>query len=337
MRYLLVTSVCLLLFCGCHPQQQNTSQGPADNVKPVPTTTMPTSAPDFGEPGRNDELLPSAVMATVNGKGVYMEDLYIPLIEAHGLQIAEILIVNTLVDQEAEQVKIAVTDKDVAAENDRALQGILGEQLTPDQRESVLEKLLRQRGITSRLWTAIMRRNAILRKMVAPKVVVSETMIKAEFAHLYGEKVRISHIQLPSLTEAEKIIKMLEDGKDFADLARRYSTSTTTAQQGGTLPPFSRENPAIPRAICDAAFALKPDHISGIVQVDNDFHVLKLHQRFLPPAADYQAVREQLRLALQENLVERLQVEKLAELRRHAGVEYVNPALRQAANRPPEP
>ena len=296
-------------------------------VGTAPTTTMPTSSPS--------ELSPSAVMATVNGKPVYMEDLYIPLIEAHGLRIAEMLIVNTLVAQEAQRVKITVTDKDVTAENDRALRGILGEQqLTPDQRERVLGRLLAQRGITRQLWTTIMRRNAILRKMVAPHAVVGETMIKAEFARLYGEKVQISHIQLPSLTEAEKIIKMLKEGRDFADLAQRYSTSTTTARGGGSLPPFSRENPAIPRAIRDVAFALKTGEISGIVQVGSDFHVLKLHKRFMPPAADYQAVREKLRLALREHLIERLQVEKLAELRRKAGVEYVNPTLRRAANRP---
>ncbi len=291
---------------------------------------MPTSPPAGA-------LSPSAVMATVNGKPVYMEDLYVPLIEAHGLRIAEMLIVNTLVAQEAERVKITVADKDVADENSHTLQGILGEQqLTPDQRERVLGKLLAQRGITRRLWTTIMRRNAILRKMVAPKTVVSETMIKAEFARLHGEKVRISHIQLPSLTEAEKIIKLLKEGKDFDNLAQRYSTSTTTARRGGSLPPFSRENPAIPRAIRDAAFALKIGQISGIVQVGSDFHVLKLHKRFIPPTADYQAVREKLRLELKEHLIKRLQVEKLSELRRKAGVEYVNPALKQAANRPVE-
>ncbi len=317
------------MFCGCPPRQRRAVHRPADHVKPGPTTTMPVSAPS--------ELSPSSVMATVNGKPVYMEDLYVPLIEAHGLRIAEMLIVNTLVAQEAERVKIAVTGKDVTAENNRALKGILGEQLTPDQRERVLEKLLRRRGITNRLWTAIMRRNAILRKMVAGKAVVGETMIKAEFARLYGEKVQISHIQLPSLTETEKIIKLLKEGGDFADLAKRCSTSTTTAQRGGALPPFSRENPAIPRAIRDAAFALKTGEISGIVQVGDEFHVLKLHKRFMPPAADYQAVREELRLALKEHLIERLQVEKLAELRRKAGVEYVNPTLRQAANRPAGP
>lgn len=277
-------------------------------------------------------------MATVNGKPIYMEDLHAPLVEAYGIRIAEMLVVNALVVQEAERTKITVTDKDVIAENDRTLRGILGEQqLTPDQRERVLERLLKQRGITRRLWTTIMRRNAILRKMVAGKVVVSEAMIKAEFARLHGEKVQISHIQLPGLTEAEKIIKLLKAGGDFADLAKRYSTNTATAKDGGTLAPFSRENPAIPRAIRDAAFALKTGQISGIVQVGSEFHVLKLHKRFMPPAAEYDAVKEKIRDALKEHIIERLQVEKLSELRRKADVDYVNPTLKQAANRPPTP
>ena len=182
-----------------------------------------------------------------------------------------------------------------------------------------------------------MRRNAILRKMVAGKAVVGEAMIKAEFARLHGEKVQISHIQLPGLTEAEKIIKLLKEGGDFADLAQHYSTNTATAKSGGTLAPFSRENSAIPKAIRDAAFALKNGQISGIVQVGNEFHVLKLHKRIMPPAADYQAVKEKLRGILQEHITDRLQIEKLSELRRKADVEYVHPVLKQAANQPPTP
>ncbi|MCK4624491.1 MAG: peptidylprolyl isomerase [Phycisphaerae bacterium] len=324
MRYFYAASVCLLILSGCPRRDYPATQRPSDYVKP--TTTSPTEA-----------HRPPAVMATVNGKPIYMEDLHTPLVESYGLRIAEMLIVNVLVAQEAERTKITVTEKDVLAENNRTLQGILGEQqLTPDQREQVLGRLLKQRGLTRRLWTTIMRRNAILRKMVAGKAVVSEAMIKAEFARLHGEKVQVSHIQLPGLTEAEKIIKLLKAGGDFADLAQRYSTNTATAKDGGALAPFSRENPAIPRAIRDAAFALKTGQISGIVQVGSEFHVLKLYKRFMPPAADYKNVREKLRDNLQKHIVERLQVKKLAELRRKAGVEYINPTLKRAANRPAE-
>ncbi len=322
MRYFYAASVCLLILSGCPRQDRPATQRPSDYVKPTTHAEAPR---------------PPAIMATVNGKPIYMEDLHTPLVESYGLRIAEMLIVNVLVAQEAERTKISVTEKDVFAENNRTLQGILGEQqLTPDQREQVLGRLLKQRGLTRRLWTTIMRRNAILRKMVVGKAIVSEAMIKAEFARLHGEKVQVSHIQLPGLTEAEKIIKLLKEGGDFADLAQRSSTNTATAKSGGTLAPFSRENPAIPRAIRDAAFALKTDQISGIVQVGSEFHVLKLHKRFMPPVADYKNVREKLRDNLQKHLIERLQVKKLAELRRKAGVEYVNPILKRAANRPAE-
>ncbi len=328
MRYFYAVSVWVLILSGCPHRDRPAVQKPPGHAKPAsPTETSPAETPRS-----------STVMATVNGKPIYMEDLHTPLVESYGLRIAEMLIVNALVAQEAKRAKITITDKDVTDENDRTLQGILGEQqLTPDQRERVLERLLKQRGITRRLWTSIMRRNAILRKMVAGKAVVGEAMIKAEFARLHGEKVQISHIQLPGLTEAEKIIKLLKAGGDFANLAQRYSTNTSTAKSGGALAPFSRENPAIPRAIRDVAFALKTGQISGIVQVGNEFHVLKLQKRFMPPAANYQAVKEKIRDALKKHLTERLQVDKLSELRRKTNVEYVNPTLKRAANRPREP
>ena len=335
MRLFTAAFLCVLLCCGCFPQRHSTTPEP-DNFVAHPPTTTTAPSDGSGRQGRNVESLrPSDVMATVNGKTIYMKDLYGPLVEAHGLQIAEMLIVDEMVDQEAKRMGIVITEKDVEAENNRSLQGIVGEQLAPDQRDSVLEKLLQQRGITIGLWKAVMRRNATLRKIVAPKAAVTEEMIKAEFARQHGESVQISHIQVPSIIDAEKIIKLLEEGKDFAELARQCSTNTATAKQDGILPPFSRETTNVPQAIRDAAFALEPGKISGIVQVGSDFHVLKLNKRITPPAADYQLAKEKLQASIMEQLIGQLKIEKLYELRRKADIEYANPTLRREANREP--
>ncbi len=329
MRCLPAVCLFLLIACGCDEPGRRPGAGPTGTVQPGRTaTTLPNSA-------TAGPLSPSAIMATVNGKPIYMEDLYVSLLESSGLRIPEMLIVNALVNQEAGRTKTTVTDEEVAAENDRSLKGILGDKLTPDQRERMLDQLLKPRGLTRKLWFSVMRRNALLRKMVISRAVVSESMIKVEFARLHGEKVQISHIQLPNLFEAEKIIKLLKEGKDFADLARKYSTNTTTAKNGGTLPPFSREYQNVPRAIRDVAFSLeKVGRISGIVQVGDNFNVLKLLKRIEPPQVDYEAVKEKVRLQLHRRLIERLQVEKRQELQRKARIEYINPILKKAANRP---
>jgi len=328
MRYTPIAFLCLLLALGCEVQEPPTpSAAAAEPAKPGPAAPV--------VPG-------GKVMATVNGRPIYMKDLYQPLVEADGLRMAEMLIADAIVAQEAARRSVSATDSDVEAENQHSLKNIshlLNEALGPDQRERLLDQLLASRGLTRSLWQATMRRNALLRKMVAPQVVVSEAMLKVEYDRRYGEKVQISHVQLPTFAEAEKIIALLKAGEDFAALARKHSTNTDTARVDGMISPaFTQANASVPKPIRDAAFALRrPGEISGVVQVGSEFHVLKLRQRIPAPPADFGKVKEQLRGELRERLTERLQLQLLRDLRTKADVDYINPALRTAVKRQSRP
>jgi len=328
MRTFAASVAVVLALTGCEPAPLATPSTPSVRPQPMPAATRPA-------PETASTTAPSAptVMATVNGQPIYMAQLVEPLVEAHGLQLAEMLIANRLVAQEARRLSIEVTESDVAEENARALRDVLGAELTPQQRDQLLTKLLHSRGLTRGMWRRIMWRNARLRKMARPRVRVTEPMLKEQYARHYAQKVQVRHIQLPSLTEAQKIIRMLSEGGDFAELARRYSTNTTTARKGGLLPPFTRGEQRVPKAVRDAAFDLSEGEVSGIVQAGSEFQVLKLVRRITPPEADYEKVKEKLREELTDRLVERVQAEILAQLRRAAAVEYVDPTLRKAQQR----
>lgn len=311
-----------------------TASAPATMAAPVaprpPVIPAPTPAPMLPVAAPAGAPQVGGVMATINGRPIYMEELTAPLVEAGGGPIAEILVANVLVAQEATRLNITVTDEDVRAEHDRSLRSVIRDDLPADQRQRVLDQLLQQRGLTRGLWQAIMRRNALLRKMAEPRVDITEAMLQAEFARVYGEKVRASHIQLPSLEEAQKVLALVKDGQDFGTLARKYSTNSATAKDNGALIPFSRDNPSVPRALREAAFALQPGQVGGIVQSGNDFHVLKLHEKLAPPQADYEAVKERLRKDLHAATIEGLQGQIVSELQKKAEIEFVNPILKQA-------
>jgi len=322
MRYTLIV-LCGLSVVGCR-------RGRTARVEPIaPAAPEATTSPTATRP------VSSEVMATVNGRPIYMAALVEPLVEVHGRQIAAMLVADALVNQEVERLKLAVTRADIDAQNKRMLTNLFGDDLSDDQRQRVLTQLLQRRGLTQGLWDATVRRLAALRKMAEPRVTVSEPMVKAEYARQYGQKVQVGHIQLPTIDEAGKVIEMLKKGGDFAALAKRCSTNSKTARGGGMLPPFSRTNATVPKAMRDAAFALTDEgQISGIVQVENDFHVLKLFKRILAAEAKYEDVKDKVRAALRERLIERVQAEILAELQRTGDVEFVSPALRRAAARP---
>jgi hypothetical protein len=75
---------------------------------------------------------------------------------------------------------------------------------------------------------------------------------------------------------AEDAMKKAKAGKDFAALAKEYSDDPGSGPKGGDLGVFPRNMMVKPFA--DAAFALKPGEISGIVETDFGFHVIKRTQ-----------------------------------------------------------
>ena len=107
------------------------------------------------------------------------------------------------------------------------------------------------------------------------------------------EKVTASHILVaykgargaaPSVTRskehakrrAEAVLTKAKAGADFAALAKQYSDDPGSGPRGGDLGSFPKRAMVPPFA--DAAFALKPGELSGIVETDFGFHVIKRTQ-----------------------------------------------------------
>jgi len=73
--------------------------------------------------------------------------------------------------------------------------------------------------------------------------------------------------------EARTIEQQLRAGKDFGEMARKYSLSPD-AKAGGDLGFFARGQ--MPRQFDDVAFRLKVNQISSVVSTNYGFHIFKL-------------------------------------------------------------
>ena len=85
-----------------------------------------------------------------------------------------------------------------------------------------------------------------------------------------------SHILVKTKDEAEKILAELKKSPQrFAEIARKQSIDTGSAQQGGSLGPVT-PGALASKALEEALFQLKPGELGGPIQTEFGFHVVRL-------------------------------------------------------------
>ncbi|MDR0578788.1 MAG: SurA N-terminal domain-containing protein [Candidatus Accumulibacter sp.] len=121
-----------------------------------------------------------------------------------------------------------------------------------------------------------------------PRVAVSDAEIDAWYGshpdnYRLPEERRASHILIAfndgdkekAKARAEEVLKEVRrDPSRFADLARERSQDPGSAKEGGDLGFFARD--AMVKPFADAAFGQKEGEISGLVESDFGYHIIKL-------------------------------------------------------------
>jgi foldase protein PrsA len=291
---------------------------------PVPVGLQ--TPPPAAEPG-------DAVMAYVNGEPVSMAPLVDTLVAKYGLVNAEQLIANAVVEAEAEKEGITVSEDDIIAEYHYFLETISpNPSSTTAEREQLLGQILTQRNLSRNDFEGILRRDALLRKLVSPSIVVAEADLRDEFDRLFGKQVQVRHIQVSSLASAQQVQAMALDGQDFIRLVRQYSENPS-ASSGGLLPPFGH-TPIMPQekdltpAMRRVAMSMtRVGQISEPVRVGSSYHVLYLERIIPAEGVDLETVRPELELSVRKRLTYAASVRTLHSLIQEADVRFVNPIL----------
>ncbi len=79
---------------------------------------------------------------------------------------------------------------------------------------------------------------------------------------------------------ANELLKQLQDGADFAQLAKTHSDDKSNAAQGGEIGTFGRGT--MVGEFEEAAFALRPGQMSEVVQTPFGFHIIKVEEYIEP-------------------------------------------------------
>ncbi len=211
-----------------------------------------------------------------------------PQFEAAVQQIMPQLVGIEIAKAYASEHNITVTDKEVDQQIEKVKKQV-GEQARSSgqdlSNQEAYEQALKQNNITESELRADLRENLPVQKVqeeVAGKAEPTDAEIQkfyeqnkeAQFTTPEQRCVRHILFNKDQKQKAEDVKKQLEDGADFAKLAKEYSQDPGSAKNGGdlgclgkgeTVPPFE-----------EAAFGAEEGEIVGPVKTEFGYHILEV-------------------------------------------------------------
>lgn len=271
-------------------------------------------------------------------------------------RIVNELILKEIINQEIEKRKIEVTDEEIQARKDEITEKIGSKEKVEEllKRNNVSDKQF-DKDIANEI-----KIDKLIEATQSTKISendVKDFYNKNKAAFNYPERVRASHILIEAnpaqikqeiiaqdkkgeLTadDIDKKVKEAMDNKmsfaqevlkkakanpnSFAALAKQYSDDKVSAQKGGDLGFFTRNDMVKPFA--DAAFTLKPGTVSEIVVTDYGNHIIIVTDKAAAGIQPFEKMKDEIQTYLEQKKKIDVLTTLLDGLKASAKVEYID-------------
>ena len=335
----------------------------APAVKPSETKPAAVAKPTETKPAETSEGKDVAV--TVNGKVITETELDArlkPALDRAAMrmdpnkialyaknirgQALEGMIMERLLDEQVEKAGITVTGKDV---DDKVNEILTQQGVTMDG----FKQMLQMQGLSFEQFMQQIEKGVRYEKLMDEQVGQVD-INDAEALAFYEEnkedfntpeQVQASHILIkvsPSATpeekaaakeKAEKLLKEVKEGGDFAALARENSDCPSKAK-GGDLGLFGRGQ--MVKEFEDTAFGLQPGQVSGVVETQFGYHIIKVTDHKAAGLTPFEKVKADIVKNLQQGKQNQQFRQYVQKLRAEANVVYP-PGKEPAPARPMGP
>ncbi|MEJ8776654.1 peptidylprolyl isomerase [Pseudogracilibacillus sp. ICA-222130] len=219
--------------------------------KVIAATTLSISLLGLAACGGGSET----VVDSKAGK-ITKDDFYEALQEQSGAEVLTELITFKVLED-----KYEVTDDEVQKEYDK-----LKDQVGED-----FDSILEMQGLTEDELKEDVRKGLLNEKALTEGIEVTDEEIESYYENMKTE-VKASHILVEDEETANKVKKELDDGADFAKLAKKYSTDESNKDKGGDLGYFTVGT--MVGEFEEKAFAMEKDEISEPVASDFGYHII---------------------------------------------------------------
>ncbi len=236
------------------------------------------------------------VVAKVNDSEITKTELYDYLVEQGGEQALDALISEKIVETEIAKQNIEISDEEIE-ENLAEMQDYYGG-------EEELNNAIASYGYTLDDIKDNIVTNLQLEKILEPYIEISDEDISAYFEENKEslnevEQVKASHILVETKEVADEVVTKINQGGDFAELAKEYSIDTSNSGNGGDLGYFARGR-MVPEFEA-AAFSAEVGEISDPVESEFGFHIIKVEDKKEAKEANLADLKEDIRKTLFQN------------------------------------
>jgi peptidyl-prolyl cis-trans isomerase SurA len=338
------TILAMLVVGGCAGTDAVVSKGPA----PATLKTEQLPPPDGI---KKPKIITNAVVAIVNDEIITLNDVNraaLPAVseaekkgvlnDAARIQIRRTaldhLIEKKLTDQKIKELNIKVSEEEIR----QAIDDVRKQNNIPSQ-EALVAALAGQ-GMTFDQYRAQLQEQIEKLKLVSmevrAKVQVTESEMRDYYTtnlakytedesfrarHIFfktGEKATPTEIQRAKTT-ALAVLADAKGGKDFAELAKKFSEDPAARKDGGDLGSFKKGDmqPELEKAI----LALKPGEVSDLVSTPIGFHIIKLEAKVAGTTKPFESVKSDIEEILYRKKSEERFSQWAKDLRGKASVE----------------
>lgn len=234
-------------------------------------------------------------VALVDGEKITKEELTDRLISLYGEKVLNQLIVNKMIEIDAEKQGIEVSEDELNEELDKYYSMYGGEEN--------FTSFLEMSGFKLEDFKDDVKLSLLLDQILEERIEISDEEMKEYFEEnkedfAQEEQVEASHILVEDKETAFEVINKLNNGADFAELAKEYSIDEKTKDKGGELGYFGKGE--MVKEFEEEVFAMEVNTISKPVETQYGFHVIKKTDHKPYQEANFEDVKEEVRQAILE-------------------------------------
>lgn len=256
-------------------------------------------------------------VATSKVGDVTKDQLYKEMKDSVGDSALQLIVIEKVLGD-----KYKVADKDVNAEYKKQKEDI-------EKQGQDFKQALAAQNMTEKSFKRSIKLNLLQEAALADGVKVSEADMKAYFEEMKKE-VKASHILVKDEKTAKEVKAKLDKGENFATLAKKYSTDSSSQANGGELGWFGPDK-MVPE-FTKAAYALKKGEISEPVKSTYGYHIIKLEdERAAKVSGSYEDNKAAIKKKLQLQEADQSQLlTKVSKLVKDADVKIKDKDLKDA-------